>query len=389
MWYNQPTSTTSPGSAVNAPGMRHSGVSTMSASDNTACLPLKQCTRCNELFPATPLYFSRKRGTRDGLVCLCKNCRSLSRGNKGLRRWPPIDVPNGYRDCIECREIYPATEEYFYTNPNTRSKLSSRCKRCDSNYHKQYTLEHLEENRNRSRKWKKDNADRINAYQRQRYHDNLTKSREYNRQKQARRRSATRLRPRRTRFITSDGTLRCSQCHKLKPATVEYFSPRRNDCVGFSIYCRKCSNLNDRKRRERIGRAKLNERARRLYNPTKGEIKNQKRRARELSLPNAFSPSDWNHALVYFNGVCAVCGRPPGLWHTLSVDHWIPLSDVEHCLGTVPANIVPLCHGIDGCNNSKGDSNPIEWLNRRFGPRKAKRILKRIQAYFDSLKDTS
>jgi hypothetical protein len=113
---------------------------------------------------------------------------------------------------------------------------------------------------------------------------------------------------------------------------------------------------------------------------------NARRQARKRNLPVAYTKSDWDRALAYFGGICAVCGRPPGLWHTIAADHWIPLSSPD-CPGTIPTNIVPLCHGIDGCNNSKHSRLPIDWLIDRFGKREAKRIAKRIDTYFKLLED--
>jgi hypothetical protein len=70
----------------------------------------------------------------------------------------------------------------------------------------------------------------------------------------------------------------------------------------------------------------------------------------------------------------------------MAADHWIPLASPD-CPGSIPTNIVPLCHGEGGCNNSKGKHNPVEWLDRRFGKRKAKQVLARILAYFDTLRE--
>jgi hypothetical protein len=67
------------------------------------------------------------------------------------------------------------------------------------------------------------------------------------------------------------------------------------------------------------------------------------------------------------------------------MDHWIPLSS-PGCPGTVATNMVPLCHGIGGCNNSKCDRDPQGWLLEKFGERKALEILERIPAYFRQLK---
>jgi hypothetical protein len=44
--------------------------------------------------------------------------------------------------------------------------------------------------------------------------------------------------------------------------------------------------------------------------------------------------------------------------------------------------MVPLCHGVGGCNNSKFSALPDVWLRERYGPRRANNILKKIGAYF-------
>lgn len=116
--------------------------------------------------------------------------------------------------------------------------------------------------------------------------------------------------------------------------------------------------------------------------PEMRKVYKQKRRVREVQLPYCFSGDDWQRSLDYFQNHCAACGRPRGLWHTLAPDHWIPISS-PLCPGTVPTNMIPLCHGTDGCNNSKCGKLPEQWLVDRFGARKAKQILKRINDYFD------
>jgi ribosomal protein L37AE/L43A len=107
---------------------------------------------------------------------------------------------------------------------------------------------------------------------------------------------------------------------------------------------------------------------------------------RKRSLPHAFTEQDWERALEYWGHKCAVCGRPRGLWHTLAADHWIPLTHSE-CPGTVPTNIVPLCHGEGGCNNSKGKKMPDAWLAERLGEKPGFQKGVEIDAYFLWLKD--
>jgi len=54
--------------------------------------------------------------------------------------------------------------------------------------------------------------------------------------------------------------------------------------------------------------------------------------------------------------------------------------------GTTADNIVPLCSGEDGCNNSKHNAMPEVWLVLKFGKRKARVILQRILEYFELVK---
>jgi hypothetical protein len=125
---------------------------------------------------------------------------------------------------------------------------------------------------------------------------------------------------------------------------------------------------------------------RRLHIDVK-RVNNRNRVARKKSLPATFTKRDWQRAVEYFHGRCAVCGRQVNdLFgtHTLSLDHWIPLSSPD-CPGTVPTNILPLCHGLNGCNNQKHDKDPRTWVIEKFGKRKGAAILKHIDDYFNSL----
>jgi hypothetical protein len=49
--------------------------------------------------------------------------------------------------------------------------------------------------------------------------------------------------------------------------------------------------------------------------------------------------------------------------------------------------MIPLCHGERGCNNLKNARMPAEWLIERFGKRKAKAILDRIEVFFQVVRD--
>jgi hypothetical protein len=110
------------------------------------------------------------------------------------------------------------------------------------------------------------------------------------------------------------------------------------------------------------------------------------RRARLLSLPTTFSGADWQKAIEYFGGCCAVCGRKPEPPLTLAADHWLPLAKGG---ATIPTNIVPLCHSLKGgtgsCDRNKWHKDPHPWLIEKYGEEKAQEIENRIQEYFSWL----
>jgi len=230
---------------------------------------------------------------------------------------------------------------------------------------------------------------------------------------------------------TSDITTKCCRkCGNEYPVSNEYFYKAKHNLDGLTGTCSAClrayNKQTDERRRERHNaymkqhrathaeqfkererqryqhRAKQQTEYQRQRRQTKAyqehtrewrkrpdvaaryRMHDAKRRARENTHTIEFAEDEWKTCLNYFESRCAVCGRFGGLWHFIAADHWIPLTSVN-CPGTIAKNIVPLCHGQGGCNNSKSNRDPNEWLEWKFGKRKAKVILKRIQEYFDGL----
>lgn len=255
------------------------------------------------------------------------------------------------RRCTKCLQEFPATPEYFFRRTASKSGLQAVCRECASKYYTQ---------RNRAKGHKPKNYLLIEGNER-----------------------------------------RCIKCHQWKTNTPEYFYRDASKADGISPICKTCANTQKQNWRAnnpdkvRAGARRdwlrnievIRERARLFVrnNPHKVKVHYQKRQARKRSLPDTLTQDEWQRTLEYFNGCCAVCKRPPGLWHTLAMDHWIPVAHPE-CPGTVRTNAVPLCHGIDGCNNSKGNKLPAEWLTEKYGARKGRAILKRIQTYLDNVK---
>ena len=130
-------------------------------------------------------------------------------------------------------------------------------------------------------------------------------------------------------------------------------------------------------------------------NLDKVRAKEHRRRATKRALPVQWSDTDIQRMLVYWGNRCAICNQhvePNNAFYFLAADHWIALTSPE-CPGTVPCNILPLCHSkicsALGCNNSKSNADPIAWLNSRYpdDPKLVAKILARIAKYFKTVTD--
>lgn len=230
--------------------------------------------------------------------------------------------------------------------------------------------------------------------------------------------------------MTTDSTTpfkTCTKCGQTFPATAEYFSRDNSRKNGLRSHCKQCCNSahqqwykanrdnqleqyreyhqanrdqrleymaeyrknnRERMRKHRVANREYEAEYRRKYrknNAKKIRLKTMKRRTRKRDLPDTLTSEQWQNALDYFNGCCAVCSRPlRDLFgtHTVAIDHWIPMISPD-CPGTTSLNCVPLCHGQDGCNNKKHAKMPIDWLAETYSKRKAKEILERIEGYFE------
>lgn len=104
------------------------------------------------------------------------------------------------------------------------------------------------------------------------------------------------------------------------------------------------------------------------------------------ALPHTMMRQDERDAKAYFGG-CAVCGYSDGDQRTITLAHWIAITD-KACPGTVPENMVPLCNGRNGCNQKKSNRHPEIWLELEYGYDKAQEILSRIESFLQSVRTT-
>lgn len=321
----------------------------LTVNDHTT-IPTKRCTKCGEYFPPTAEYFYRDKKSRDRLRSACKTCVNecirvyrAANPNRVQERQRAYRAANLERELERNREWYEANKERV------------------REYKRAYRIENLERERERSRTWYEANKDRVREYNRVRFAADPEGIRE-----RQRRRYAANPMPAR------------EQARAWRAANLE--RAREMD--------RAYRKANPERLREKA-------RAWSLANPERtrenSRIRAQNRRARLRDLPDTLTAVQSQFATEYWNGCCAYCGRQfYDLFNerALALDHYIPLSSPD-CPGTVASNMLPACHGVDGCNNSKGNRDPKEWLEDRFGKRKARAILARIEAYFEVVRAKS
>jgi 5-methylcytosine-specific restriction endonuclease McrA len=140
----------------------------------------KQCTCCEEEFPATTEYFYAAPNGKYGVLAICKKCHS----NKTKSLDKTLKVYNGeMKTCTHCQEEFPATTEYFHKKKSGLYGISEMCKSC--------------------------------AKKRQDAMDN-------------------------TLTVYNGETKVCTTCHEEFPATMEYFIPSKHGKYGLQAECTKC-----------------------------------------------------------------------------------------------------------------------------------------------------
>lgn len=138
----------------------------------TPSIPQKRCTRCKQYLPATPEYFVRSKNEKDGLHGYCKPCwRTYENERRAPFRKGP-NAPEGFRRCSDCKQVLPATREYFTVNPMGKDGLQTFCKDCGAKQQREYRRKYPDRVKASDKKSKSTPKARlrINQSQRRRYH---------------------------------------------------------------------------------------------------------------------------------------------------------------------------------------------------------------------------
>lgn len=290
------------------------------------------------------------------------------------------------KKCTTCGEEKPLTSEYFRWRTDWKPGWRLNCRACVGRRERERHAGMREQRRASSKQYYAQHADVIQAREMERYWARkagtfaptvppiVTATVEDTLQAFARTERAL------SRKAEGRPALKkCSKCGIEKPWTSEYFHQRTSRKRGLAYRCKDCQLAY----MDAIPPEKRREAARETYAKHSGKKRSitQRRRARKRQLPDTWTSEHWQRCLQYWAYSCAVCGREEGFEWVLSMDHFIPLSSPE-CPGTIPGNIIPLCYGKGGCNNSKHTHPITVWLRRKYSTRKANEILRRIAAYF-------
>src|SRR5579885_2734453 len=120
-------------------------------------IPLKQCNKCLQAFPATRESFVTDRKSKDGLRAMCKPCRSLTRPD----RKPRDILPEGMKRCTKCKAVLPATREYFETENACRDGFHPQCRTCVKKKMAAYRKANRQKIAENHRVWRDAHKDRI------------------------------------------------------------------------------------------------------------------------------------------------------------------------------------------------------------------------------------
>lgn len=251
----------------------------------------------------------------------------------------PDAAPVPMKTCTKCGATTPATEFYRKKRLSEWLQVDSWCKEC-------VRAQRREDRRTR--------GEDINAHRRRRYAANPEHIRIQARQWRAEHREHISVQ-RRRRYAADPETARKRTLRWManNPDKVAANEARKKS--------RQAENPEPYTRRK--------------------AVRAHRRLSREHQVPMLLTAPDIETCLQYFRHRCAICGRPPTSGVTVALDHWIPLVSPE-CPGTLVTNIVPLCHGVGGCNNKKHARDPFVWLYTIFPPLEAAMILHRIETYF-------
>ncbi|WP_299514938.1 hypothetical protein [uncultured Rummeliibacillus sp.] len=163
-------------------------------------------------------------------------------------------------------------------------------------------------------------------------------------------------------YIEQEGKViarECTFCNKMKPLKEFGFDKKAfaharaicNECIPkkeASIPIKK-KMIRDANKQSYLRKYRTTHKE----NTTHRVIRESRRRARQIGLPDTFNIKDYNKTMEFFSYKCALTGTDKDV----ELDHVIPLSIKK--VGTVYGNMLPLTREL---NKSKSNKNIFKWF---------------------------
>lgn len=112
--------------------------------DVTGNTYIKRCGKCKEWQIGSTFNFNNDKSRSDGLYAVCIGCqhaKELSKiqaqGKTPQRYGGKVhQVPDGFKRCSRCKDVFEAKDEYFTSNKSAKDGLSHRCRSCITDHRK-------------------------------------------------------------------------------------------------------------------------------------------------------------------------------------------------------------------------------------------------------------
>lgn len=244
------------------------------------------------------------------------------------------------KTCKKCGKIFPLTNEFFQPRKGAKDGFRNDCKKCISEYKKQY---------------RKKNIEILTAKRKERYIRNkereLTKNKEYkdSHKDELKQWFKNNYEKNKEKILKRNKIYKENNKEYFKKKNKEY---REKNKEYISKWKKEYNIINNKEisiKRKKYREEHLEE-CRQQKN-----ISNQKRKALKRSLPYTLTNNEWNEIKNTFNYECAYCREKI----ELQMDHFIPLSRGGEFTKN---NIIPACRR---CNISKFNNDFLKWYPKQ------------------------
>lgn len=238
--------------------------------------------------------------------------------------------------CKKCGIEKPSTSEYYPKSKTSKDGVENTCKECVKERTKKWRLENKDRLSQYNQKWYEDNRDYVKERHKIYYEQNREKISEYRKDYYQNNKELE---------LKRNSEYRKKNYKKVKEMVSKWKIENREK---YNKYQREWYQDNIEKERQRSKDYSIN-------NKEKINVRTQRRRAKIKKLDNDYTIKEWLATKEDFNNECAYCGEK----RKLTQDHFIPVSKGG---GYIMGNIVPACAS---CNSSKRDRDFFEWYPQK------------------------